>query len=459
MSKSKSVLSDKTVKNFKCKGYYVRYFGKKSIKIAFSKDKKFWHVFKKPIFTLSKGKRKKHHLKIKKAEVNNQGILVTIHIYSNKDPSKYKTKKFLFNKQNPCQILKQKKKPTHKPSPSLKKYSKNPILKPILKHFWESKAVFNPAVLYDKNQIHLLYRAIGRKDVSVIGYASSIDGLHIESRLTKPVFTPKKRFEGNKNMPKKGYYSPFTSGGGCYGGCEDPRLTRIGNRIYMTYVAYDGWSPPRVALTSINRKDFLSHNWNWKDPVLISKPGVVDKNAAILPQKVNNMFVIFHRIYPNILIDYVSSLNFDGKKFLKGEYKIRPRKNCWDSRKVGIGPTPLKTKEGWLAIYHAVDNKEDNKYKMGAMLLQHNNPTKVLARTNQPILEPTKSYENNGFKFGVAYPCGAAIMKKRLFVYYGGSDTYTCVATAPVNKFLKELRQNKQPKLSLSQQQLKYKHD
>lgn len=449
MKRKKSAqLLGKIVKNYKCKNFHIRYFGKKNIKIAFSKDLEFWHVFKKPVFSLSKKQQKTHHLKIKNAEITNQGILLVIHICSNKNSSKFKIKKLLFNKNNPCQLLKAKKKKTVQTAPFLEKFKNNPILKPIIDHFWESKAVFNPTALYDKDKVHLVYRAIGNKDVSVLGYASSKNGFHIDKRLKKPIFTPRKRFEGNINLPKKGYYSPFASGGGCFGGCEDPRLTKIGNRIYMTYVAYDGYNPPRVALTSIKRDDFLHHRWKWKDPVLISKPGVVDKNAAILPEKINNMYVIFHRIFPNILIDFVSSLDFDGKTFLKGKYKIKPRTNHWDSRKVGIGPAPIKTKDGWLAIYHAVDDRQDNKYKIGAMLLDKNNPAKVLHRTNQPILEPTQAYENNGFKFGVAYPCGAVIMKKRLFVYYGGSDTYTCAATAPINQFLKELKQNKKPNMN-----------
>ena len=94
------------------------------------------------------------------------------------------------------------------------------------------------------------------------------------------------------------------------GGCEDPRLTRIGEQVYMTYVAYDGHSHPRVALSSIHIDDFLNKKWNWKKPVLISPPYIVDKNACILPEKINGKYVIFHRVFPNILIDFVDDLRF-----------------------------------------------------------------------------------------------------------------------------------------------------
>ena len=148
-----------------------------------------------------------------------------------------------------------------------------------------------------------------------------------------------------------------------------------------------------------------------------------------------------HRVFPNILIDFVDSLDFDGRTYLKGEHKIAPRSNeWWDSRKIGAGAPPLKTKDGWLLIYQAVDDKDASEYKVGAMLLDLNDPTKVLYRSAQPILEPREDYENHGFKAGVVYPCGAVIKDGTLFVYYGGADSYVCVATAKLDKFLNNLK-------------------
>jgi len=330
---------------------------------------------------------------------------------------------------------------------TLERFAGNPILSPDFSHRWETKGVFNPAAIYENGKVHLLYRAIGDSDVSVLGYASSIDGLHIDQRLDKPAYIPRESFEGvNPASP----YIPephgiYVSGGGGTGGCEDPRLTRIGDRVYMTYVAYDGHSHPRVALSSINISDFLAHRWNWKKPVLISPPYIVDKNACILPERINGKYVIFHRVFPNILIDFVDDLDFDGKsRFLVGQYKIPTRalSSDWDSLKVGCGPPPLKTKDGWLLIYQAVGSSDESRYKIGAMLLDLKDPTKVLARTRNPILEPVAGYENEGFKAGVVYPCGAVIINERLFVYYGGADTVVCVATAKLNNFLEELVAN-----------------
>lgn len=335
---------------------------------------------------------------------------------------------------------------------TLSKFEGNPILKTNSNNRWETKAVFNPAAIYEEGRVHILYRAIGETDVSVLGYASSSDGLRVIERLNSPVYIPREPFEGaNAYHPYSSEMSDiYASGGGGAGGCEDPRLTRIGDYVYMTYVAYDGHSHPRVALSSIHIDDLLNKKWDWKKPVLISPPYVVDKNACILPEKINGKYVIFHRVFPNILIDFVDDLDFDGKtRWLEGQFKIPTRalSSDWDNLKVGCGPPPIKTKEGWLLIYHAVSSFDESRYKIGAMLLDLKDPTKVLARTKSPILEPTAAYENEGWKAGVVYPCGAVIIKDRLFVYYGGADTVVCVASVKLEHFLEQLVTNhKEPK-------------
>jgi predicted GH43/DUF377 family glycosyl hydrolase len=331
--------------------------------------------------------------------------------------------------------------------PKLAKHDENPIMTSRVHLPWESQATLNPAAVYEKGRVHMAYRAIGDSGLSSIGYASSEDGVHFDDRPEKPMYVPREDFEwsGGTTVDSMEMYM---SGGG-YGGCEDPRLTHIDDKYYLTYVAYDGMNPPRVALSSIPEEDFHNKNWDaWETPVIISKPGIVDKNACILPEKVNGKYVIFHRIFPNILIDFVDSLEFDGTSYLEGEHKISPTDLGWDSRKVGAGPPPMRTDEGWLLIYHAVDDKNDSQYKMGAMLLDLEDPTKVLYRTRKPILAPTEWYENHGFKAGVAYPCGAVIKDNELFVYYGGADSYVCVATAPLDEFLYHLKHQEVIQLS-----------
>jgi predicted GH43/DUF377 family glycosyl hydrolase len=330
---------------------------------------------------------------------------------------------------------------------NLQRFSGNPVLEPEPGHRWESKAVFNPGTLYAAGRVHLLYRAIGDLDISMLGYAASRDGFRIDERLDKPAYVPREPFEGahllhppaaqsTRTPAPVRYNDDYVSGGGL-GGCEDPRLTGIGDRVYLTYVAFDGCGPPRSAMSWLHIDDFLARNWRWQRPVLISPPGVVDKNACILPERIDSKYVIFHRIYPDILIDFVDDLDFDGEtRWLKGEYRISPRADYWDSRKVGAGPPPVKTDEGWLLIYHSVGERDPGRYKMGAMLLDRKDPTRVLARSRQPILEPDAWYENEGWKTGVIYPCGAVIIDDRLLVYYGGADKVACVASIKLGELL-----------------------
>jgi beta-1,2-mannobiose phosphorylase / 1,2-beta-oligomannan phosphorylase len=345
---------------------------------------------------------------------------------------------------------------------TLKKPKSNPLFGPRSDKPWESVAAFNPTAFQHDGKIYLLYRAIGDENISVIGLATSSDGIHIDERLGEPIYIPRASFEGTSGNIDYSSAARYSSGGG-WGGCEDPKVVKIDGRIYIIYVAFNGYPETNIALSSIAIKDFLDRKWTaWKRPVLITsldldhknpaaikdylkdrpwvrEVGIGHKNPSILPEKINGKYVIFHRIWPNIVIDFVDDLNFDGKKFLKGQHIIPARPNMWDSHKIGIGGSPLKIKEGWLVFYNAVDKRDMGKYKIGAMILKHDDPTKVLYRSSRAVLEPEEDYENRGHKFGVVFAGGSTIKDGQLFLYYGGSDKYACVATAPLDKFVKEL--------------------
>ncbi|PIR68587.1 glycosidase [Candidatus Nomurabacteria bacterium CG10_big_fil_rev_8_21_14_0_10_35_16] len=327
----------------------------------------------------------------------------------------------------------------------LKKAPSNPIIEPRL-YPWESKATFNPAAFLANGKVHLIYRAIGDNDSSVLGYASSHDGYSIVERYPYPIY----RRAGNFSRPDLSVAPiDYVSGGGWSGGCEDPRLTLLGDTVYMLYTAFDGWGSLRIALTSIKLYDFERGMWNWKNPVLISPPNEIHKNWVLFPEKINGKFAILHSFYPNILIDYFDSLDeLDGKKFIKSD-NTRPVDvtRTWDSWFRGVGPSPIKTKLGWLILYHAMDHKNPDRYKMGALILDFNNPTKVLYRSSFPILEPEEYYENNGYKWGVVYSCGAVVKEDVLFVYYGGADKVVGVAYIKLNDLLNDLQKNGAVKL------------
>jgi len=307
----------------------------------------------------------------------------------------------------------------------LKKFSGNPILKSVKSHPWESEGVFNPAAIYENGKVYIIYRAMGEDGVSRLGLAISNDGLHIEKRLKRPIYVPREKFEVSIN--------PYENSG-----CEDPRIVKIKDKFYLFYTAFNGIGQPGIALSTIKVKDFLSHDWNWEKPVFISFPGIRDKNTCIIPEKINGKYVIFHRFYTRnwdpsyIWIDYINDLTF--KKRITGKHLIRTRSNRWDSKRIGIGVPPIKTKKGWLAIYSGVDWKT-NKYRIGAMLLDLKRPERVIKRSNKPILEPTEKYEK-GKKWDVAFPCGAAVIDGTIFVYYGGADKYVAVAYANLKDLL-----------------------
>jgi beta-1,2-mannobiose phosphorylase / 1,2-beta-oligomannan phosphorylase len=318
--------------------------------------------------------------------------------------------------------------PHHKRPEMMARFEKNPILSPITSHSWESKYTFNAGAIYVGNRIHILYRAMGDDDTSVLGYASSEDGLHIDERLDHPVYVPREGFEW-KHQPG-------------FSGCEDPRLTRIDDTIYMCYTAYDGINPPRIALTSIKADDLVKNNWNWARPRLISAPGMDNKDSCIMPGKIDNKYVVFHRLPPCIWIDFVSDLEFDDNHWLGGHQLMGPRVNSWDNLKIGLNGPPEHTPDGWLLLYHGV-SREDMKYRMGAALLDIDNPMKVLARLHNPILEPLTSYENEGYRAGTVFSCGQVIKDGVLFIYYGGADKYEAVATTPLENILNALKKGK----------------
>jgi predicted GH43/DUF377 family glycosyl hydrolase len=324
----------------------------------------------------------------------------------------------------------------------LEKASHNPIISPSL-YDWESKATFNPTAFENNGKVHLLYRAVGEDEISNLGYASSYDGLHIEDRPT--YFAYKRFFEYKETGEKIDYFS----GGGWCGGCEDPRAVLIDDIVYVIYTAFDGWGSVRLALTSILFSDFKKKKWNWSKSVMISPPGEINKNWVLFPEKINGKFAILHSFYPKILIDYFDDLNeLDGKHFIKSN-NTRPvdKTRTWDSWFRGVGPSPIKTKEGWLILYHAMDHNNPDRYRLGALILDINDPTKVLYRSQKPILEPEEDYENNGHKWGVVYSCGAVVKDGELFVYYGGADKFVCVASIDLEDLLEDLKKDKKVKL------------
>mgnify|MGYP001609019401 CR=1 FL=1 len=244
----------------------------------------------------------------------------------------------------------------------------------------------------------------------------------IEERLPEPIYVPRENFEKKR----------ITQGNS---GCEDPRLTKIGGTIYMCYTAFDGISPPRVAVTSITEKNFIAHNWKWGKPILITPGSLSDKDTCLFPEKINGNYFILHRVGNQICGDYLHSLNFKIDTIKKCIHIFGPEVNGWDNDKIGIAAPPIKTKHGWVLLYHGI-SKNHNTYRIGAVLLDKKDPTLVLARTTDPILEPRESYEKIGIVNNVVFPCGVIEYKGLLYLYYGGADKVVGIATIELKLLL-----------------------
>jgi len=342
----------------------------------------------------------------------------------------------------------------------LKRSRHNPIIRPG-GHAWNVEAVFNPAAVVLENRTHILYRAVGADGVSRLGYASSTDGIVFDKRLPYPAFVAE--------MPRKQHgavcrYSPtLYPSGGSWGGCEDPRMVLLNERVYVTINIFDGWDYIRVAVISIAQDDFLAEQFGkWDGPHILSRPGERHKNWVIFPEKIGGRFAILHSIAPKIEIAFRDSIENIGieephiESWVGARSDLPKREEVWDSFVRSPGPPPLRTERGWLLFYHAHDAREPSRYKLGAMLLDLVDPTKILYRAAAPILSPDERYENEG-KPGIVYACGAVVRpstglgagEETLFVYYGGADKVICVATAPLDEFLNALMKGSQPELSL----------
>ena len=185
-------------------------------------------------------------------------------------------------------------------------------------HPWEAKATFNPAAIRLGGRVHLVYRAMSEDNTSVFGYATSADGVHIDYRHPEPIYTPREEFEA-KLVP------------GGNSGCEDPRLTLVGDRIYMFYTAYDGRNPSRVAVTSIAVRDFLARRWNWARPVVITPPQYDNKDAFLFPEPVDGKYLLVHRLGNCIDYDFSADLRFRGDAWLDEHRWIEPRRGWCSS--------------------------------------------------------------------------------------------------------------------------------
>ncbi|MFZ2167436.1 MAG: hypothetical protein WAV50_01040 [Minisyncoccia bacterium] len=299
----------------------------------------------------------------------------------------------------------------------------NPILSPQGDGF-ESRDVFNPAAIDINGSVYILYRAMDSANTSTIGLAISKDGLTIDERLPEPIYVPRSDFELKKGSPTGN------------SGCEDPRIVRVGDRLHLTYTAYDGVHAPAGAVSSIDVNDFVARRFDqWSTPFLLTPEGYDDKDLALLPETVHDNYLLYHRVNGQICADLLPNL-FSGKRASRCIEIMAPRRGMWDGAKVGSAAPPIRVGRYWLMIYHGVSRHAT--YRLGAALLDADGVT-VLARSADPIFEPLEEYEKVGEIPNVVFSCGAVVRGDTLFLYYGAADRVIGVATASLAHIINAL--------------------
>jgi len=280
----------------------------------------------------------------------------------------------------------------------LKRLSIEPILSPKPHNPWEAAAVYNCAAIYDHGLFHLIYRATDissngqdGKYINSLGYAVSKDGQHF-NRMESPILT--------NDVPQE------------LRGPEDPRVVKIATTYYMMYTGYGGRFDGDYRICLAESKNLI--DWDRKG-VMLDEP---NKDASLFPEMIDGQYIMLHRRPPDIWMSYSEDMmNWRDHRVLM---KAVPGSR-WEDIKIGIAGPPIRTDQGWLLIYHGVTSGP--RYCLGAALLDLNDPSQVLARQDDPILEPELEWEINGWVPNVVFSCGQAVLNNLVYVYYGGADT------------------------------------
>jgi len=283
-----------------------------------------------------------------------------------------------------------------------------PVLTPNPESHWEKDAVCNAAVTRYAGHVHLLYRAVahspGDPNRSYIGHAWSEDGLHF-ARHPVPALSPGETPEESQ-------------------GVEDPRVVAIDGAFYMQYTAYNLVS----AQIAMARSTDLER-WERLGIVISDRLFGWNKDASLFPARVRGRYCMMHRPDPDIFVAFSDDLRAWGD-----HARVMGPEFPWESKKIGGGAPPILTEQGWLMVYHGVDDALV--YRLGIALLDRDDPTKVLRRQSEPILEPQTEWERVGDVPNVVFTCGALLEGDRLAVYYGAADKVIGLAVGDVRDFL-----------------------
>ena len=301
--------------------------------------------------------------------------------------------------------------------------SRQPIIVPQGDGF-ESAGTFNPTVVKHDGKFVMLYRAQDRHGKSSLGYATSNDGIHFVRR-SEPVMVAE---------------APYETGGGV----EDPRVVKIGDTFYLTYTGYNNQGGKGIhgsgpihgdAQLCLATSTDLVH-WKRQGVIMPAYQGKWNvgwtKSGAIIPEKINGKYWMYYLADgANQLTQMSIAQSTDLLHWTDAldHPVLSSRPKMFDSQVVEPGPPPIMTKDGILLIYNGAD--DNNVYSTGWALFDKNDPTKVLARAQQPLFAPVEEWEKVGQVPNVVFVEGLVRDHNRWLFYYGGADKYIGVAAAP----------------------------
>ncbi len=294
---------------------------------------------------------------------------------------------------------------------------------------YAANTVFNPAAIRYNGKILLLARVEDRRGFSHLTKAVSEDGITNWSIDPKPTLEP-----DPENHPEEIW------------GIEDPRITWV-EELQRYAVLYTSFSKGGPLVSMALTKDF--ETFERLGPIMPPE----DKDAALFPRRINGKWLLIHRPIPahhgpgaHIWISRSNDLNHWGEH----QILIPARQGgWWDANKVCLNTPPLETAEGWLILYHGVRQTSAGAiYRLGLALLDLENPSRVLRRSDEWVFGPREPYERAGDVSDVVFPCGWVLDEKtgEIKVYYGAADTCIAMATAQLQDLLEYIKKCPEPK-------------
>ncbi len=297
--------------------------------------------------------------------------------------------------------------------PLFTRYEGNPILTAV-RWPYRAHAVFNPGAILVDGETLLLVRVEDKRGFSHLTVARSADGKTGWRVEAEPALAANPDFEEQ------------------HFGVEDPRIVFLETlgEYAVTYVSFIRGGT-LVSLATTQNFRIFCHYGRLLPPE--------DKDASLFPRLINGRYALIHR--PVIRGEAHMWISFSPDLKYWGDHRLllTTRTASWDTHRVGLGPPPLETPEGWLVIYHgARQTASGSLYRVGLALLDLEKPWQVIRRSEEWVFGPLADYEMIGDVPGVTFPCGAVLepASRELRVYYGAADTVVAMATADFDEVL-----------------------